>query len=421
VRQLFIEVPTGRADELTDILERHEVLAIWRVDMEYEDSETQLVIMHTSNGCVDDVLNDLREIDGTKVTFNPDDMLVFTPPYTETTTEVIDLDRRSPVEVYLDGLQSLGAWQGYLSYALGAAVVAWIAMFTGSIVPLIAAVLIAPFGGPAMNIALATARGSTDLLSESLSRYAVGLLAAIAVCALLSLVLQQSEVTNLMLGSTQVSSVSFLLPLVTGAIGAHNLFQSEGSSLVPGTAVGALVAASLMPPAAAIGMAISAGQLNLVDNGIFLLLLQLVAINLGGTVVFRLYGIKVEDSRYEHGKKWLLPAAVAVSAVVMAGLLVWQYGQPQYMHSASRAQRVAADIRETVNAYEEAEVLSIDVNLTSENNTSPNTLLAVVYVERTEDAFRSSALIEADLRSQIETINQEYPYANVALALYVLD
>jgi hypothetical protein len=166
MRQLFIEVHEDRASHVDEILGSYEAMNTWRIDLQeyHEDRETHLVILHTSNGRVNDLLTDLRDIEDTKVTLIPQDVLLFTPPYNETTDEVIDLDRRSPLEVYLDGLRALGSWESYLSYAVAAAVVVWIAFYTSSFVPLIAAVLIAPFGGPAMNVALATTRGDSMLL-----------------------------------------------------------------------------------------------------------------------------------------------------------------------------------------------------------------------------------------------------------------
>jgi uncharacterized membrane protein len=83
-----------------------------------------------------------------------------------------------------------------------------------------------------------------------------------------------------MISTSMISSVTVLLPLVAGAAGALNLSQSDRSSLVSGAATGMLVAASLAPPAGTIGMASAIGEWDLVRTGVFVLLLQLVGINL---------------------------------------------------------------------------------------------------------------------------------------------
>ena len=50
--------------------------------------------------------------------------------------------------------------------------------------------------------------------------------------------------------------------------------------------MGLLVAASLAPPAGLIGMAGAIGEWDMVVSAVFLLLLQLVGINLAGAAVF---------------------------------------------------------------------------------------------------------------------------------------
>lgn len=146
--------------------------------------------------------------------------------------------------------------------------------------------LIAPFAGPAMNVAIATSRGDAKLLKRTLLRYFVALAVTIVVAGVL-IILRQEVVTSTMSDTSKISAVAVLLPLVAGAAGAVNLVQSKRSSLVSGAAVGMLVAASLSPPAGLIGMASAMGRWDLAINGVFVLLLQLVGINLSASLVFR--------------------------------------------------------------------------------------------------------------------------------------
>ena len=123
-------------------------------------------------------------------------------------------------------------------------VVVWIGLFTNTIYLLTAAMLIAPFAGPAMNTAIATARGDWSLLRRTLLRYVAALAVTIAIAGTLSSILHQNTTTELMVATSNLSAVAVLLPLVADAAGALNLVQSERSSLVSGAAVGMLVAAS---------------------------------------------------------------------------------------------------------------------------------------------------------------------------------
>jgi uncharacterized hydrophobic protein (TIGR00271 family) len=260
-----------------------------------------LVIVHTPNGQVEGLIDALDGEPDLHLTLVPQGVIALKPPASEAADQTTDVEPRSPLEVFLAGLQSVGSWTGFLSYAGLAGVVVWIGLFTETVYLLTAAMLIAPFAGPAMNAALATARGDAELLGRSVARYFAALALTIAVAFALSLLLQQQIATGLMIQTSFLSSVAVLLPLTAGAAGALNLCQSERSSLVSGAATGMLVATSLAPPAGLVGMGAAIGEWDMVRSAAFLLILQIVGINLAGTVVFRLFGISPRGARYERG------------------------------------------------------------------------------------------------------------------------
>ena len=193
-------------------------------------------------------IQSLSDIDGVRISLIPRGVLTFHPPADKAPEEVTDVSMRSPIEIFLAGLQSIGSFKGFTGYAISAGVVVWIGLFTNTIYLLTASMLIAPFAGPAMNTAIGSATGNGKLLRRSLLRYGFGLFVTAATAALLSLLMQQRIATPLMIDVSQISVVSLLLPLVAGFAGALFLVQSERDSLVSGAAVGVLVAASLAPP-----------------------------------------------------------------------------------------------------------------------------------------------------------------------------
>ena len=82
---------------------------------------------------------------------------------------------------------------------------------------------------------------------------------------------------NVRFQDTSVFGVIILrLGLAASAISCNQ----NRSNLVSGAAVGILVAASLAPPAGLVGMAIAISRWDMVTSGLFVLLLQLVGINL---------------------------------------------------------------------------------------------------------------------------------------------
>ena len=304
---------------------------------------------------------------------------------------------------FLAGLQSVGSWKGFLSYAAVAGVVVWIGLYTGTSYLLVAAMLIAPFAGPAMNTAIATARGDRQLLGRSVLRYCVSLLVTMIVTALLSLLFQQQIPTPLMIEQSQISEVAVLLPLAAGAAGAINLIQSERSSLVSGAATGMLVAASLAPPAGIVGMAAAIGRWDLTVNGLFLLLLQLSGINVTAAVLFRIFGLSTQGARYQRGHRGVFPVALAVTGLALVGLLSWQLSVSPELERSSRAQQANAEVQQVVEQTSGVDLVESNVRFTRADIAGQNTLLCVVYVQRQADAGRSAEAIRSELTQAIQT------------------
>jgi uncharacterized hydrophobic protein (TIGR00271 family) len=285
---------------------------------------------------------------------------------------------------------------------LVAGVVVWIGLYTNTIYLLTAAMLIAPFAGPAMNVAIATARGDRQLLERSLLRYFVALSVTIAIAAVLSLLFRQSIATTQMVERSQISAVAVLLPLAAGAAGALNLVQSERSSLVSGAATGMLVAASLAPPAGVLGMSMAIGRWDMVSGGAFLLLLQLCGINLSAALLFRWFGLSIRGARYSRGKKTVFPTALSITVLALSGLLIWQFINPPNLQRASLAQRAEAQVQQVVEQEPSAKLVESNVRFTRASISGQNTLLTVLYVQRVPNATEADEAIGARLTQAIQ-------------------
>lgn len=401
MRQLLIEVPRGRGQAVMDKAKAHRGTNLASFPADGAEGPVDVVMANVDNARVEGLMDDLESVPELHVTLTPRGVIALHPPASQAPEQVTSVSPRSPIEVFLDGLQSVGSWKGFLGYAAVAGVVVWIGLFTNTIYLLTAAMLIAPFAGPAMTLALATARGDPTLLGRSAGRYAASIAVTIAVTFLLSMIMRQEVVTQQMLSTSLLSSVAVLLPLTAGAAGALNLCQSERSSLVTGAATGVLVAASLAPPAGMIGMAAALSEWQMVKAGAFVLLLQLVGINLSGAVVFRLYGLTPKGARYDRGRGGVSAAAWGASVVAAAGLLTWQFwGGPQLQHS-SHAQRARAEIREVVQASGLARVVELEARYTRADIPGPPALLIEAYVQRVGGAAATDPQLKQSLSRQI--------------------
>ena len=402
MRQLLIEVQRGQGETILNLAEKYQGANLSQLEANTTRGAIDLVIAYLPNSNIEEFLEELEDFDELHVTLVPRGFMPLRPPVAEIPDLIVDVQSKSPLEVFLAGLQSVGAWKGFIAYAVAGAVIVWIGLFTNSSFLLVAAMLIAPFAGPAMNVAIATARGDSLLLKKGLIRYVAAIAVTVMVTAGLSLILRQELASNAMVESSKVAGVSVLLPLIGGAAGALNLVQADRSSLVSGTAVGMLVAAALAPPAGTAGMAIALGMWPMVLNCLFLLVLQLVGINLAAATVFRLYGLSQKGARYKRGSKWVFPISIAVTAAILAALLSYQFSSGIQLQRSSIEQRANAEVQKVIKESDLAKLVKSSVSFTRADIEDQKTLLCLIYVQRPSGVTASDREISDRLTSQIQ-------------------
>lgn len=402
MRQVMVQVPEGHGDEVVAIARRHEAVNVAHVrGVDADGCAIALVVLHVSNAAVGPLTDALEFVPELRVSMLPAGALALHPPADEAADQVTDVAPRSPLEVFVAGLQSIGSWKGFLGYAAAGGAVAWLGLTTNTVYLLVGAMLIAPFAGPAVNTAIATARGDLPLLWRSLLRYGAALVVTAAVAALLSLVFGQEVATELMASVSAISVAAVLLPLIAGAAGALHLCQGEQSSLVSGAAAGMLVAASLAPPAALVGMATVTGDYALLAPAAFLLALQLAGINLAGATVFRMFGLTPSGARYARGRPGVRVASALGTLALLGALLAWQFGSaPPMLQRATVEQRMRDAVLAALSDEGSTQVVEASLRFTRASIPGQNTLLVVLYVQRDP----RSRLSDDALRTRVATI-----------------
>lgn len=378
MRQLRLTVPADAAGELQAVLDRHDADAVRRWQLDDGSHCVELVL---TNHAVGDFIEQTADLGDVTVTMAPQSVLALDPGRDAAPDDLTDVEALSPQEVFLHGLQSVGSWVGFLGYSAVAGAVVWIGMLVNSVFLLIAAMLIAPFAGPAMNAALATAAGDGRLLRRAVARYAAAIAAVVAVVAALHALLGTDIPTRTMADTANVSAVAVLLPLVAGAAGALNLMQAERSSLVSGAATGVLVAAALAPPAGLVGMALVMREWPMVGSGLFLLGLQLAGLNLAGALVFRSYGVRPDATPYGRGSGAVWRIALAASVVTLAGLVWFQLSSSPSLQRSTVQTEAEAAVTRLVDQDPDAELVEVDAHFTRADISGQDTLLAVVHVQ----------------------------------------
>lgn len=333
MRQLIIKIPKKHTDAVSNTIEDYE----GKNTFHFTSDKQEVFFTHLPNNKVNNFLKSIDEFGEPEVALIPRGIITLYPPATEAPEQVADVQQKSSLEIYLGGIQSVGSIFGLIGYSFVAGILVWIGLFTTTTYLLVAAMLVAPFAGPAMNAALGTAAGKFDLLNRSLQRYGLAILTGILASLLMSLLFPIQTLTPLMEEVSQVSKFAIFLPLVSGFAGAINICQSERDSLVSGAAVGILVAASLAPPVGLIGMGLFMGDWQVVLSSLYRIILQLLGIHLSATFIFYYYGkVTPKGVRFVNGTKRTRLITTAIAIFALGIMMFWQFNQPPYYRKASQ-------------------------------------------------------------------------------------
>ncbi|MHA6249084.1 DUF389 domain-containing protein [Pontibacter sp. CAU 1760] len=377
MRQLQVKVSKGRGEEVKAKAKESKAR---NVSVQQADTG-ELVTLYLSNDQVSKFLERINHLEEAEINLIPRGVITLYPPQGESPDQVTDVSFRSPIEIFLGGLQSVGSKTGLMIYSIAGAVLVWVGLYTGTSYLLVAAMLVAPFAGPAMNAALAAASGKMGLLKQSLLRYFMAIGTGIIVSYLLSLFVNQQHATPMMVSVSQISKVAVLLPLVAGVAGGINLVQSQRDSLVSGAAVGMLVAASLAPPTGLIGMALNFGNWQLIRSGIFLLLLQLAAIQLSAALVFRYMGkVTVKGVRFADGKEYVYKLSLGASVLLLAGFLYWQFAGQPGLQKASLNTEITEVMQKALSEMKDIESIEVSARFTRGSLENLNPVICELYI-----------------------------------------
>ena len=222
-------------------------------------------------------------------------------------------DRISTDELYDDIEDSLEITPNYLLTVILSAIIAALGMRSGQTAVVIGAMIIAPLLGPTMGVALAATVGNPRMGKNALSTLLTGSLCAILAGVVVGWLVPIDPLVPELRNRTMMSPADVALALACGAAGV--LALSRGASL---SLVGVMIAVALVPPLAATGMFIGAGQPSIAAGALFLFAVNLVCVNVAGIIMFLVQGLPPKNWRMTFGILLLWIALLVVLAALMA-------------------------------------------------------------------------------------------------------
>lgn len=174
----------------------------------------------------------------------------------------------------------------YLLVCLSA-IIATFGLLANSTAVVIGAMLVAPLMGPIFGIALGLSTGDRQLQKTALFAEMVGIILAVGLPAVIGLIPLRPDFGSEILARTQPTIYDVLIAMASGLAGAYALVDNKISPALPGVAI----ATALVPPLAACGLNIAAGNWVLAWGAFLLFLVNFIAIEFAAASVFILLGL----------------------------------------------------------------------------------------------------------------------------------
>lgn len=223
-------------------------------------------------------------------------------------------------EIYSTSLKETNLNGHYIALVVLSTMVAAIGLIENNVAVIIGAMVIAPLLGPNLALGLATALGDRELMGRAFFSILVGLSLAIALSFLLGLVWPPTLASSELVSRTSVGLDSVVLALASGAAAVMSLTSGVSSVLV-----GVMVAVALLPPAATVGLMLSAGHMDMAQGAALLLAVNIVSVNLAAKLVFLVKGVrprtwleqkKAKQSMWLYVLIWLLTLAFLIFLII---------------------------------------------------------------------------------------------------------
>ncbi len=422
MRLVQLTIPAGKRETVLSILDQKDIDYVVTDETSGREYDG-VVYFPLPSSAVEPVLDELHKVVDAEDAYTviSDAKTVISEDFSKLQEEYarddIDEERISRQELEAEARELTPSFTIYATMTLISAIVATAGLLLDSPAVVVGSMVIAPLIGPALSASVGTVFNQEDLFWKGLKYQAVGILIAIAGAAVFAYILRVTSMVPPGLDLTAVSEIeerlapdilSLFVALGAGVAGILSI--STGLSVA---LVGVMIAAALIPPAAAAGIAIAWGWPMAAIGSTVLVLLNVICVNLAGLLTLWYTGYRPEHWFEEEIAHRETIRNVGVFAIIILVLSVFLVGV-------------------TATTYQVAvfeDNVESDVELLLEEPLFDEYVLLEIYVEREQDfPFRQQNAVivtvgsaEGDptplLADQINGIVEEHSDDDVAVQI----
>jgi uncharacterized hydrophobic protein (TIGR00341 family) len=375
VRLVQVGIPEGKRGVVLAVLDDANVDYLVTEETSNRRYEAT-VTFPLPTSAVEAVLDDLREVgvgENAYTTVTEAETIVserfdeLVEEHTEETNE--EKIAREELKTKAEGFSD--SFWTYVTMTLVSAIVGTAGLLLDSPATVVGSMVIAPLIGPALSAAVGTVVDDNELFVRGVKLQVLGVVLTVVAATLFSLFVRTTGLVPPTLDPRSLGTVSRrLAPNVLSLAVALGAGVAGVVSLTAGVAtalVGVMIAVALIPPAAAIGIALAWGFPAAALGASVLTLVNLLSINLAALVVLWYLGYRPEAFfRWEEARTATIKRfAVLVASVAVLSLFLGAVTYSSYA-SATNEQEVRQAVEEVLGSHGSATLIEVEVEQTND-------------------------------------------------------
>lgn len=333
-RLVKIILPESYGKEAQELLKDQDSVVFWQ---EESADGNSVISALTDSGCSEKIM-DLFEkkysfIKGFRIVLLPVEASI---PRTDTTKKDISDTRQAKAksekkasirisreELYNDIVDSTKLSNIFVLMTILSTIVVAIGLLKNNVAVIIGAMVIAPFLGPNVALALSTNLADKKLGFNALKTLVTGIIIVVLLSAGMGYYFQTDASIHEIAIRTQVNLSDIILALASGCAGVL-AFTTGASSAV----IGVMVAVALLPPLTVCGLLLGTGQIAEATGAFLLFITNIICINLAGVITFLAQGVsprawwEADKAKKATRKALLLWTVILIILAVI--IFIWQ-------------------------------------------------------------------------------------------------
>ncbi|RRJ33693.1 TIGR00341 family protein [Halocatena pleomorpha] len=395
MRLVQMAVPPAKHDAVVELLEERELNYAIADETSDLNAET-IVSVPIETAEVEGLLDSLREIgieeEGYAIITDVEAILGSPEKGTERTTrpdstpllKPFTSNRISREELQDTVTEMAILTPSYVFFTIVSSIVACVGLLTNSAAVIVGSMVIAPLLGPAVGASVGSIVNDEQLFRTSILAQGLGLVLAVGSATLFAYLIKFTIMPTVdlhtideVVSRTNPSALSLIVALGSGAVGAFSVSSGASAPLV-----GVMIAAALIPPAAAVGLSMAYWSPVVLISVTVLLLVNILSINFASLGVLWMRGYRPPHWFEQETAKRTTMKRIGT---LLIGLLIVSAFLITTSINISQNSRFEEEV-ETITA--ESDVRTLSVNISYKLRPFTRTPTAVtVHAETNSDQF----------------------------------